>query len=183
MAKIDDENIAFDVECFYWDERVKTCRANAGGLFLPVAEYVSRYCTSELHPSCVYFHDFVRQQGEEVTSKNDDRRKFARAIGKYPFIINYLACDSQARQSVQVQASTIDFSLGGVRFETNKLLPVDALVEFSMAGSYSNLITSGVGRVRWCRHKKASRLYQIGIAFEDKDTVESICSELSLARS
>lgn len=183
MAKIDDENIAFDVECFYWDERVKTCRAYAGGLFLPVAEYVRKYCASELHPSCEHYHDFVQQQVGEAACKNDERRKFARAVGKYPFVINWLFCNSQARQAVHVQASTIDFGLGGVRFEADQLLPVDALVEFSMAGSYSNLITSGVGRVRWCRHKKASRLYQVGIAFEDKETVDSIRSELSLARS
>lgn len=183
MAKINNDNIAFDVECFYWDERVKTCRANAGGLFLPVAEYVSRYCTSELHASCAHYHDFIKQQTEEATGNNDERRKFIRATGKYPFVISCLSCNSQAPQSVHVQASTIDFSLGGVRFETNQLLPVGAVIEFSMAGSYSNLITSGVGRVRWCGNKKASRLYQVGIAFEDKETVESIRSEFSLVRS
>lgn len=183
MAKIADENSTFEAECFYWDGRVKTCRANAGGLFLPVAEYTSRYCTSNLHTSCDHYHDFVRQQAEVAMGPHDERRKFARAIGKYPFVISCLSSDSQIRQSVHMQASTIDFSLGGVRFETNQSLPVDALVEFSMAGSYSNLITSGVGRVRWCKHKKTSRLYQVGLAFEDKETVDSIRSELRLAPS
>ena len=184
MAKIDDDELSLDSECYYWDARVKTCRANAGGLFLPTPEHIDAYCLSESHPLCPYYHDFMAQPDDEAgVQQLDDRRRYSRVTGKYPFQINALSAGFQVGRPVHVSASTIDFSMGGVRFETDQLLPVDALVEFTMAGSYSNLITSGAGLVKWCKARKAFRVYHVGVSFVDKGAVDIFRSDFNLEHS
>ena len=184
MSQVDEDKLRFDNECYYWDVRVKTCRANASGLFLPAAEHIATYCVTESHPLCPYYHDFMAQQADEAAAKQaDDRRRYSRVTGKYPFLINALSAGLQDNRPVHVQASTIDFSMGGVRFETDQLLPVDALVEFTMAGSYSNLITSGAALVKWCKARKASRFYHVGVSFVDKGAVDIFRSDFNLEHS
>ena len=168
MSASKKENLAFEQGCFYWDERVKTCRSSAGGLFLPVQEHIATYCRTERHTACVYFRDVAPETLVGSGDGKDDRRRSSRVVGRYPFQISDVAINRDTMQQITIYASTIDFSLGGIRFETDHLVPVDTLVEFSLTGSYSNVLMSGIGRVKWCHSRQESTHFHVGVAFTEK---------------
>lgn len=168
MASSEREYQVSEQGCFYWDERLKTCRSSAGGLFLPVEEHIVTYCQTEHHVACVYFRDVAVDASAGTVEDQDDRRRYSRVVGRYPFQINDIAINCDTKQSIVIYASAIDFSLGGIRFETDHLLPVDTLIEFALTGSYSNVLMNGIGRVKWCRSREDSSRFHVGVAFAEK---------------
>ena len=177
MASSERECQVSEQGCFYWDERLKTCRSSAGGLFLPVEEHIVTYCQTEHHSACVYFRDVAAGAPADAAADQDDRRRYSRVVGRYPFQISDVAINCDTRQSIVIFASTIDFSLGGIRFETDHLLPVDTLIEFALTGSYSNVLMNGVGRVKWCRSREDSSRFHVGVAFAEKIFNEMAATE------
>ena len=182
-----ESNNNFPVEvyvCPYWSDSTKSCLSSKQGIYLPVPEHILTYCKTSQHPFCPQFE----QQGTDLVEyKNGsrkvpdrrerkfadrrsriaaDRRKYTRISGSYPFQIAGFQEDSNTASLLDMKATTVDLSAGGIRLQIHCDLPVNSKVSFSLNGSSSPPIR-GIGQIKWCRSLEDTSVYHAGIVFTD----------------
>jgi c-di-GMP-binding flagellar brake protein YcgR len=66
-----------------------------------------------------------------------------------------------------VYALTKDFSSGGVKILTDKMLPADTLIDIEMTLSKMRKIVSAKGKVRWLKQVYDGGVFEVGLQFVD----------------
>jgi PilZ domain len=182
MKYVSPEKHHPEEQCIFWDGHEKNCLSTVGGLFLPVAEHIATYCLTSHHLVCSHYPGNAARNKEGVDEGKSNRRQHDRVLGRYPFRIVELVEGQEVARPIKANACTVDYSLGGVRFESHQALPVNALVRFSLNGYYSNKILSGSGMVKWCKPLESSPMFHAGIAFVEKSVAEKLGAGLGLIR-
>ena len=183
MKKSSPEKQETEQQCIFWESHEKTCLSTVGGLFLPVAEHISSYCLTSHHIACSHYPGNAQHVGSLFESELENRRHHSRVVGRYPFKIIELVEGEEVARPFNANACTVDYSVGGIRFESHQALPVNALVRFSLNGYYSNKILGGSGLVKWCRPLETSPVFHAGIAFTEDSVAEKVSKGLGLSKS
>jgi hypothetical protein len=167
--------------CPHWSAKDRSCLLSQRGLYLPVAEHIEIYCEGGNFSSCSqYMAQTFPPEGAPFSDNVVDHRRFRRVPGRFSFRLAERAGDS-LNQLIDDAATTVDFSPGGIRFESYRSLHRGAEVLFSLNGDFSDAPLQGIGRVKWCRSLENAPLYHAGIAFADPAVAAAISERLGLS--
>ena len=169
------------VSCPYWSISSKNCLYSKGGLYLPVTEHIRTYCQTPNYLLCPQFEGkaFTRSTGllgEDAINRRDHER----IPGRFAFKLSGCLKDDDLVPLLDDSASTVDISPGGIRFESYREIPVDALVSFSLIADSEDQPLEGIGRVKWCKSLDNAPVYHAGIAFTDKSVPSAVRNRLGL---
>lgn len=178
------QNPSCEKVCPHWSPASRSCLLSRGGLYLPVSDHVETYCRTENYLSCPQFVSgglVVDAAVDDSVATGAERRMYVRVPGRFLLRIAHHANGDSVDEVIDDSASTVDISLGGVRVESYRKLPVDSLVTFSLNGDFFSEPVKGVGRVTWCRSLEQAPLYHAGLAFEDVRLASMLEKRLGLA--
>ncbi|MEN8140579.1 MAG: PilZ domain-containing protein [Thermodesulfobacteriota bacterium] len=155
--------------CPFWDSHANNeCTMYQGGVFLPMASHVARYCQS---PRYRYCQQYLRGAvGRDIAARReaaplvDSRRLDERLRRRYA--LRVYACDVQGNplSLLSDEAETVDLSAGGlglssaVQVVTGQHVAIHFGAGFTVPGLSSN------GVVRWCQ-ATGDNGYRAGVAF------------------
>lgn len=169
--------------CPYWSLQGRNCLLSQGGLYLPVAEHIGTYCEGGNYSSCAqYTKRAFSSDTQEPIDERENRRRNVRVPGRFAFRLAE-GTSGESGELLDDAALTVDFSLGGIRFESYRALSKDTKVLFSLNGDFSEEPVRGLGRVMWCRSLDDAPLYHAGISFTDKSVSLAIQNRLGLPES
>ncbi len=178
------EDLTKNTVCPYWSPEGRGCLLCKSGLFLPVAEHVNTYCQTINHTSCPQFMDSLARgdNGPESspTPAGRNRRRYDRIPARFTFRLSEFLDDGVLENLIDDKACTVDFSPGGIRFESYCPLAVDSKVRFLLCHGNIDDFFDGTGMVRWCRSLDNAPLFHVGIAFAEPHLASRICSRLGL---
>ena len=163
------------VTCPYWLVSIKSCLICKKGLFLPVSEYISIYCRTENYSLCPRYEQYGADRIEYKTGsgKVADRRKSARIFSSFSLRYTGLERDSTHTALLERQATTVDLSFGGLRFQGPHEPPVGSMVSFFL-NDYPGSPVRGVGQVKWSRPLNDSTGFDAGMTFTEGSTSGSV---------
>lgn len=154
-------------QCQFWDPRKKCCQLSENGLFVPFHEHITTYCQTANHTSCAqYLNNKSVTDDRDLVRQNSNRRLYDRVEGRYSFRISefdrkYFAIE----RVVDETAVSVDFGIGGIRFETRRQFLPESLLRFSLNADFSHEDLYGFGKVQWCMATDKSDFYHAGISF------------------
>lgn len=173
--------------CPYWTlEHNRECGISKGGMYIPMPEHIQMFCHSGKYYQCQAYvrgRELINAQDEfelnEFLGSRDRRR-----LRRYPeqVYLDLVACDRSLNPQLMkaYKAKSLDVSLGGLRVESFKEFPSDAVVSFVLDPEFSSETLLGVGEVKWCLPKKDSNKFESGIAFSNYSTSESMREYLEI---
>jgi len=164
--------------CPYWDLVTKQdCRMTKGGLYIPLPEHIEIYCSTTHFIQC---HQYLR--GKELLSEaaaaerffEDSRRRHRRIKERLP--VSIIACDSMGKLlgDQPEDTSTLDLSIGGMCLKSKRKRQSDELLLLKLMPEESESALTGIGKVKWCNSIEESSYYQVGIAFQTRETSRAI---------
>jgi len=168
--------------CPHWAKDGSSCLLNQSGLYLPVAEHSEIYCEGGNFPSCSQFMTYANAAENDSSAIPVNQRRHPRIPGRFSFRLAEREKDSVNR-IIDDAATTVDFSLGGIRFESYRSLQQGAEIIFSLNGDFSGTPLQGTGTVKWCRSLENAPLYHAGIAFTDPAVATVISERLGVANA
>ena len=165
--------------CPGWSVKNRSCLLSRNGLFLPMTEHVALYCEGGNYRSCTtYVSHMVEEQQQQEGLMN--RRRHERIPCRYSFhLAEYM--EDESLRLVDDSALTIDYSAGGMRFESSHPLNEGAIVHFTLNDDLLLEPLHGLGQVKWCRSMENRPLYQAGVAFADPAFPELFSDHIGLA--
>ena len=174
-------------KCPFWSgDNIEECGISKGGMFIPMPEHITMFCTSVNFPKC---KQYIRGCGpatehEKKHNNNSLNESDRRRMRRFPeqiyldFIIN--DTNSTGTSGRNYKAKTIDVSLGGLRIESYNELRADSIISFILNPEFSEKELLGIGEVKWCKPKKSTNKYESGISFANFSTSEGIRQYLGL---
>ena len=96
-----------------------------------------------------------------------EKRREKRLEEETKVAIRILPDEEQEIDESVVYALTKDISSGGVKILTDKMLPVDTLLEIEMTLSRMRKIVSAKGKVRWLKPLYDGGVFEVGLQFVD----------------
>ncbi|WP_456386475.1 PilZ domain-containing protein [Desulfolithobacter sp.] len=172
--------------CPHWSPGSMSCLLSRGGLYLPVSDHIAAYCRTENYLACPQFVSgglVVESAASGSVDTGAERRMYARIPGRFLLRLGLRSDSDFMNEVIDDTACTVDISLGGLRVESYRELPVDSLVTFSLNGDFSGEPVKGVGRVAWCRSLEQAPLYHAGLAFEDVRLASMLEKRLGVSSS
>lgn len=153
--------------CPYWSAISKACLLVKDGLFLPVQEHITAYCTSQYYLSCQHFQRLATSQNERQQEGQlpDNRRRSVRVPRYHIFRFSEITPANQSLENRQEESWTIDVCEHGLRFASYRHLTPDSMIRFSLEGEERLSPTQGNARVIWSRPLESTALFHTGIAF------------------
>ena len=128
------EYAAGTVYCPYWSARERSCCLGNDGLRLPVATHIDLYCRGKDFSSCPYYtEEFTEIRQQELSAAQIDRRRYRRIPGRMPVDL-YRSADRGSGCVPGDTVSTVDFSYGGICFESTHPVPEATEVFFVLHG-------------------------------------------------
>jgi hypothetical protein len=155
--------------CPHWSPSNRACLLVKDGLFLPVEQHITAYCTSNHFTSC---RQYQLLAGAEIRSSEDDslpvnRRRSIRIPSHHVFRFSEITGSDQRPGRRDDDAWTIDLSNGGLRFASRWLLIPDTVIHFTLEteGAAANL--EGRGRVVWSEPLESTPMFHAGLVFTE----------------
>lgn len=151
--------------CPYWLSKSRKCLISRKGLFIPLENHISKFCTTLNHTSCHLYRDelFLQQSGNSASKHN--RRRFNRFPGGKKLILHQVT-NTETREAASKTAYTTNQSAGGIQIRTHSPLFHGSLISFSYDQSTKNPHRKNIARVMWCRYQKDTLVYLAGLAFQ-----------------
>ena len=172
-------------KCPYWiDGNGNECKMTKGGLFLPMPDHISIFCTTSRFTQC---HQYIR--GEEVLQETarkfgcvdeEGRRKYRRVADRFQLTLSSCDEDMNPVEILDNQAFTVDLSLGGIRLETHHQIQPSGIVAFTFGADFSIPDLAGVGEVKWSEKNSDSERYLLGIEFADSKMRQAMGTYMGL---
>lgn len=167
--------------CPHWSDSQKKCLVSENGLFIPLEQHITTYCTSNRHTECIQFKtESSRQQNRRIASP-ENRRQYPRIHSSEQIIVNKFTPSGKLDIHHKENAALVDLSIGGMKIQLHEPLFQDTLLKFSFQNEGTReTIPQGFARVRWCTYDKNSLGYAAGLAFNDIDTINSVKANIPL---
>lgn len=166
-------------QCPYWtDGNSNECKMTKGGLFLPMPDHISIFCTTSRFTQC---HQYIR--GEELLQETarrfgcvdeEGRRKYRRVADRFQLTLFSCDEDMNPAEILDDQAFTVDLSLGGIRLETRRHVQPPGVVAFTFGTDFSIPDLTGVGEIKWSEKNSDADRYQLGIEFADSKMRQAV---------
>jgi uncharacterized protein (TIGR02266 family) len=96
-----------------------------------------------------------------------DKRREQRVAEETKVAIRILPEDSYKHDKNVVYALTKDISSGGAKILTDKMLPVDTLVQIELTLAKLRKLVTVKGRVRWVNELYDNDVFEMGLEFID----------------
>ena len=164
--------------CPFWSTESKKCRVCKDGLFIPLEEHITAYCTSKDHHHCL---QYSLHAPKDIKSANNiaNRRQSLRLQLSNQIQLVKLIQSGEIIQQLSEQAETLDISTIGMRLQTSVPLLNDTVIQFAFNGNFPAALRSGAGVVEWCNKQIDAPGYQAGISFQSTKVIEAIIQYLS----
>ena len=161
--------------CPYWLSQSRKCLISRKGLFIPLENHISIFCTTLKHKSCHLYRDelFLQQSGS--ISSNHNRRRFNRFPGGKRLILHQVT-NTDTHEAASKTAYTTNQSAGGIQIRTQSPLFHGSLVSFSYDKSAKGAEHKNLARVMWCQYQKDTLVYLAGLAFQSDNYSEKASS-------
>lgn len=169
-------NVTRDI-CPFWSTESKKCRVCKDGLFIPLDEHISTYCTSKDHHLCLQYslHAPKDKLATDDTGNNSANRRQSMRIELSDQIqLLKMIQSGEIIKQFTANAETLDMSKIGMRLQTNVPLINDSVVQFAFDKSFPANLRTGAGIVEWCNKQIDTPGYQAGISFQSKWIVEAV---------
>jgi hypothetical protein len=139
------------------------------GLFLPVQEHITTYCTSEYYPSCRHYQLLATPANtpQSTDHQPSHRRRSVRIPRYHGFRFSEISPKDRLPTKRTEETWTIDLSQQGIRFASYRFLPPDTMIRFSLDSEGGICPTTGQGRVVWSEPLENTPLFHAGIALID----------------
>lgn len=163
--------------CPFWSADSKKCRVCTDGLFIPLDEHISAYCTSKDHHHCLQYslHTPKDRQAEDASRKNSiNRRQSLRIQLSDQIQLLKMIQSGKILKQFSERAETLDMSKVGMRLQTNVPLINDTVVQFAFNDNFPATLRTGAGLVEWCNKQIDTPGYQAGISFQSNWIVEAM---------
>ncbi len=168
--------------CPHWAPDDRRCLLSCSGLYLPVQEHIDIYCRGGNYASCSQFINCVDVDNKNTADHQGvNLRRFSRVPARFSFRLAAREADDVNR-IIDDAATTVDFSPGGIRFESYRSLEKGARVIFSLNGEFAEPPLQGIGQVKWCHSLENAPLYHAGIAFADPEVAHAIRKRLGITK-
>lgn len=158
--------------CPFWNPQNNLCEVKEGGLFIPLEDHISIYCTKPTFSKCMQYDlgcQIEQLSSEELFYWEGNRRKHIRIEKDYTVTLVKLIPTGSVATHIST-AHTLDISMGGMRLLLDEELPKETLMKFSFGNKHPAPIKQGVGKIQWCRAAEETDLFQAGLAmFPDGD--------------
>ncbi len=159
--------------CPYFRHENHECDLTASGIFVPSANHVVVFCSTQFFPECKHFlkgsHLYERAQPQHsLGPEHAGRRRFARFDGRYALAIkraNGGVSSGQLDDSLDENAIAVNYSQGGVRVESGKRLPENRPLFIHFAKDFIIPELRGLAHVCWQRQE--DQQWTAGLAFDD----------------
>lgn len=154
--------------CPYWLAKSRKCLISRKGLFIPLENHISIFCTTLKHSNCHLYRDelFLQQSGS-TTSKHN-RRRFNRFPGGKRLTLHQVT-NTATRDVASKTAYTTNLSAGGMQIRTQSPLFHGSLISFSYDKAARTPQQKNLARVMWCQYQKDTLVYLAGLAFQSDD--------------
>jgi c-di-GMP-binding flagellar brake protein YcgR len=96
-----------------------------------------------------------------------DKRRENRVAEETKVTIKILPEDNYAHDKTVVYALTKDISSGGIKILTDKMLPVDTLLQIELTLTKLRKLVTLNGKVRWVNRLYDDDVFEMGIEFID----------------
>ncbi|PHR28993.1 MAG: hypothetical protein COA36_04755 [Desulfotalea sp.] len=162
--------------CAFWSVDLKKCQVCKGGLFIPLDEHITSYCTSNDHHYCLQYclHARKTKQTDQDKQPSTNRRKSQRVeISKQVQLLKTIKSGKIINQ-ISANAKTLDVSNVGMRLQTNVPLVNDTVIQFSFDDTFPVTLKTGAGLVEWCNKQIDSPGYQVGISFQSNWIIDAM---------
>lgn len=162
--------------CPFWSADSKKCCVCKDGLFIPLDEHISAYCTSRDHHHCLQYslHASNKQAKDDSRNYPKNRRQSMRVQLSYQIKILKMIQSGEIIQQLAEKAETLDMSKIGMRLQTNIPLINDTVIQFAFNNNFPATLRTGIGIVEWCNKQIDTPGYQAGISFQSKWIVEAM---------
>lgn len=164
--------------CPYWLAKSRKCLISSKGLFIPLENHISIFCTTLKHTRCHLYRDelFVQQSGSSTSKHN--RRRYNRFPGGKRLILHQVTNTNTNTHEVSSKtAYTTNRSAGGVQIRTQSPLFHGSLISFSYDTSARPSDQKNLARVMWCQYQKDTLVYLAGLAFQSDNYSEKSSSQ------
>ena len=175
MAKVETDT------CPHWAQDDRRCLLSCSGLYIPVQEHIDIYCRGGNYACCSQFINCLAVDNKNTADQGLNLRRFSRIPARFSFRLA-ASEEEDVNRIIDDAATTVDFSPGGIRFESYRSLKKGARVTFSLNGDFAEPPLHGIGQVKWCYSLENSPIYHAGIAFADPDVAGAIRRRLGLAK-
>lgn len=161
--------------CPYWLAKSRKCLISSKGLFIPLENHISIFCTTLKHTNCHLYRDelFLQQSGNSVSKQN--RRRFNRFPGGKRLTLHQVT-NTNTHEVASKTAYTTNQSAGGIQIRTQSPLFHGSLISFSYDKSVKSADQKNLARVMWCQYQKDTLVYLAGLAFQSDNYKESASS-------
>lgn len=169
--------VADKEKCPFWSSNTMKCRISKGGLFIPLDDHISVYCTSFDYPQCL---QYSLQENDPATITQivdqiaENRRKHKRIATQQRVTLVQSTHSGKIISHKSAVAHTLDVSQGGMRLSTFQPLRGDSIVEFSFHEPFPLTLHSALGHVAWCNKQINEPGYQAGIAFKNERVIQAM---------
>ncbi|MBM9603194.1 PilZ domain-containing protein [Desulfopila inferna] len=151
--------------CPFWSELSRKCSISRKGLFVPLYDQISNYCTSENHRNCSQYKEELLSLQVETEAVPINRRNHPRTTSEHPLNLNFINEAGCLIQQTAGIARTINLSVGGMQIRTRGPLFHDCIVRFSYEKSGISPPRHGLAKVKWCNYHLKIMRYTAGLSF------------------
>lgn len=154
--------------CPFWSSTNRRCTVSRNGIFIPLEDYISNFCTSEKHTHCHLYKDemLLRKSGSKRHSYN--RRKHSRFPAAKQLILHEIDESGRTIAEKEEYAYAKNLSAGGMQIQTKCPLFLGTLLNFTFRNADTSNYNDGLAEVAWCHYQEDSLIYLAGLSFQDK---------------
>lgn len=173
MGTISNKN---KIICPFWSVESKKCSVCNDGLFIPLEEHISAYCTSKDHHHCLQYslHAPKKNTASEDSVSTANRRQFLRVKLNNKIQLLKMISSGEIVQHISEKAETLDISKIGMRLHTDIPLISDTVIQFAFNDTFPSALRTGAGLVEWCNKQIDQPGYQAGISFQSSRIVDAM---------
>lgn len=156
------------MRCPFWSSSNRRCTVSRNGLFIPLEDYISSFCTSAKHTHCHQYKDemLLRQSGSKRHFRN--RRKHSRFPAAKQLILREVDTSGRIITAKEEYAYAKNLSAGGMQIQTKCPLFLGTLLNFTYRNADTSDYNDGLAEVAWCHYQEDSLTYLAGLSFQDK---------------
>ncbi|BHH82920.1 PilZ domain-containing protein [Desulforhopalus sp. 52FAK] len=163
--------------CQFWSIDSKKCRVCNDGLFIPLEEHITAYCTTEDHYFCLQYSLHAPKHsdaGQDRSNKGRNRRQSLRIELSNQIDLLKMIKSGEIVEQLSEKAETLDISKIGMRLHTDIPLTSDTVIQFAFNKKFPKALRTGAGLVEWCNKQIDAPGYQAGISFQSTRLVEAM---------
>ena len=169
------------VGCPYFRPFWQSCGLCSKGIYLPLRSEVIAFCLNPEYKECPTYRKYFDWVGLGEEKPKQDKPRLSRERRKHPrylYYQNVLLCSCDKEKGLEVTATTVDLSPSGMRVLSRRGIHLDNTLCFFFDSDFFIPYLQGVVRLCWNRIQYSYGMVEIGLAFQDEATMQSLSSGL-----